>query len=102
VDIRMLQDQIAVTFGARDRARGVDGTFRRLVEEVGEVAKALRAGDRDALALELSDVVAWTVSVAVLGGVDLDTQLARYASGCPRCGGSPCACPVDAQGGAPA
>ena len=97
VDIRTLQDQIAVTFGARDRARGVDGTFRRLVEEVGEVAKALRVGDRDALALELSDVVAWTVSVAVLGGVDLDAALARYADGCPRCGAIPCRCPIDSS-----
>jgi NTP pyrophosphatase (non-canonical NTP hydrolase) len=95
VDIRTLQDQIAVTFGARDRARGVDGTFRRLVEEVGEVAKALRAGDRAALALELSDLVAWTVSVAALGDVDLGAAVARYASGCPRCGASPCRCPAD-------
>ena len=95
MDIRRLQDQVAITFGARDRARGVDGTFRRLVEEVGEVAKALRAGDPNALALELSDVVAWTVSVAVLGGVELDAALARYAGGCPRCGASPCRCPTD-------
>jgi NTP pyrophosphatase (non-canonical NTP hydrolase) len=93
VEIRTLQEQIAVTFGARDRARGVDGTFRRLVEEVGEVAKALRAGDHNALALELSDAAAWTVSVAVLVGVDLDAALARYARGCPRCGASPCRCP---------
>jgi NTP pyrophosphatase (non-canonical NTP hydrolase) len=95
VDIRTLQDQIDVTFGARDRARGVDGTFRRLVEEVGEVAKALRVRDRDALALELSDLVAWTVSVAALSDVDLDAVVARYASGCPRCGASPCRCPTD-------
>lgn len=91
----MLQEQIAATFGARDRARGIDGTFRRLVEEVGEVAKALRAGDRDARALELADVVAWTVSVAVLSEVDLDAALARYARGCPRCGATPCRCPID-------
>ena len=95
MDIRTLQDQIAVTFGARDRARGADGTFRRLVEEIGEVAKALRSGDRHALALELSDVVAWTVSVAVLAGVDLDAALVRYADRCPRCGASPCRCPFD-------
>lgn len=95
MDIRTLQAQIAEAFAARDRARGMDGTFRRLVEEVGEVAKALRAGDRGALALELSDLVAWTVSLAVLGGVDLDAALARYAAGCPRCGTSPCRCPAD-------
>lgn len=96
MDIAILQKQIAATFGARDRARGVDGTFRRLVEEIGEVAKALRVGNREALASELSDVLAWTVSVAVICNVDLDREAARYSAGCPRCGVSPCRCPPDA------
>ena len=95
MDVATLQVQITATFGPCDRERGIDGTFRRLVEEVGEVAKALREGDRASLALELSDVVAWTVSVAALCGVDLDQALARYARGCPRCGASPCRCPRD-------
>ena len=95
MDLGELQAQIAVTFGDRDRKRGVDGTFRRLVEEIGEVAKAIRGGDRAALASELSDVLAWTLSVAVLCDVDLGRAAARYAAGCPRCGTSPCRCPVD-------
>lgn len=93
MDIAALQAQIAATFGQRDRERGMDGTFRRLVEEVGEVAKALRGSDRAALALELSDLVAWTLSVAALAKIDLDQALSRYARGCPRCGTSPCRCP---------
>jgi NTP pyrophosphatase (non-canonical NTP hydrolase) len=96
MEIAMFQRQIAATFGERDRARGVDGTFRRLVEEMGEVAKALRGRDRAALALELSDLLAWTVSVAVICDVDLDRAAARYGAGCPRCGVSPCRCPIDA------
>ena len=96
MDFGALQAQIAATFGTRDRARGIDGTFRRLVEEVGELAKAIRARDPSALALELSDVVAWTVSIAVLYGVDLEEALTRYSRGCPRCGASPCRCPMDA------
>lgn len=95
MEIRALQSQIEATFGTRDRSRGADGTFRRLVEEIGEVAKALRTADRSALALELSDVVAWTLSIAVLHGIDLDDALERYGGGCPRCGASPCRCPVD-------
>jgi NTP pyrophosphatase (non-canonical NTP hydrolase) len=95
MDIALLQKQIATTFGDRDRARGVDGTFRRLVEEIGEVAKALRNRDHAALAAELSDVLAWTVSVAVICDVDLDREASRYAHGCPRCAASPCRCPVD-------
>ena len=96
MDLGVLQAQIESTFSDRDRVRGVDGTFRRLVEEIGEVAKAIRGGDRAALASELSDVLAWTLSVAVLCGVDLDRAAARYAAGCPRCGVSPCRCPMDA------
>jgi NTP pyrophosphatase (non-canonical NTP hydrolase) len=96
MDLGALQARIDTTFGERDRARGTDGTFRRLVEEVGEAAKAIRHGDREALALELSDVLAWTLSVAALCGVDLDRAAGRYAAGCPRCGASPCRCPVDA------
>ncbi len=95
MDVAALQAQITATFGVRDRARGLDGTFRRLVEEVGEVAKAIRGADRAALALELSDVVAWTLSVAALCDVDLDQVLGRYAGGCPRCAASPCRCPSD-------
>ena len=97
MEIHALQAQIAVTFGARDRARGADGTFRRLVEEMGEVAKALRAGDRAALALELSDVVAWSLSIAVLHDIDLDDALGRYSRGCPRCGAVPCRCAPERQ-----
>ena len=95
MDVAALQAQISATFGVRDRARGLDGTFRRLVEELGEVAKAIRGGDRAALASELSDLLAWAISVAALEGVDLDGALARFAKGCPRCGESPCRCPAD-------
>jgi NTP pyrophosphatase (non-canonical NTP hydrolase) len=89
-----LQEEIEATFGARDRARGVDGTFRWFVEEVGEVAKALRTPDPAALEHEVGDALAWLTSVANIVGVDLERAAARFASGCPRCGARPCACPV--------
>jgi NTP pyrophosphatase (non-canonical NTP hydrolase) len=95
VDVAALQAQISATFGERDRTRGIDGTFRRLVEEVGELAKAIRASDTRVLEVELSDVIAWTASVAVLCGVDLQRALGRYGRGCPKCAASPCRCPVD-------
>jgi NTP pyrophosphatase (non-canonical NTP hydrolase) len=89
-----LQAAIDATFGERDRARGVDGTFRWFVEEVGEVAKALRDRDPKELDHELGDALAWLTSVANLVDVDLERAAARFANGCPRCGSSPCACPV--------
>ena len=93
MDLAELQARIEATFGARDRARGVDGTFRWWVEEVGEVAKALRSGDPAALQHELGDALAWLVSVANVAGVDLERAAARFAAGCPRCRQVPCACP---------
>jgi NTP pyrophosphatase (non-canonical NTP hydrolase) len=94
MDLGDLQDVIARTYLDRDRARGADGTFRWLVEEVGELARALRDQDPAALAHELGDVLAWTTSVANLVGVSLDEAVERYAHGCPKCGASPCRCPM--------
>jgi NTP pyrophosphatase (non-canonical NTP hydrolase) len=94
VELAELQRRIEVLYGARDRARGVDGTFRWWVEEVGEVAKALRGGDPAAVEHELGDALAWLASVANLVGVDLAEAVGRYAGGCPRCGATPCACPA--------
>jgi NTP pyrophosphatase (non-canonical NTP hydrolase) len=88
-----LQATIEATFGERDRARGVDGTFRWWVEEVGEVAKALRRRDAAELRHELGDALAWLISVANVVGVDLEQAVARFADGCPRCHHSPCTCP---------
>jgi NTP pyrophosphatase (non-canonical NTP hydrolase) len=94
MDLAQLQHQIETLYGARDRARGIDGTFRWWVEEVGEVAKALRGADPAALEHELGDALAWLASVANLAGVDLTKAVARYITTCPRCGSTPCTCPV--------
>jgi len=70
----------------------VDGTFRWFVEEVGEVAKAIRAADRANLEHELGDAFAWLTSVANVVEVDLQAAASRYTAGCPRCGSMPCEC----------
>jgi NTP pyrophosphatase (non-canonical NTP hydrolase) len=66
-----------------------------LAEEVGELAQAVRKGNRDAQVHELGDVLAWLASLANQLGIDLDEAVNRYASvpGCPVCGQAPCACP---------
>jgi NTP pyrophosphatase (non-canonical NTP hydrolase) len=94
LSLRRLQAGIEATFGERDRARGVDGTFRWFVEEVGEVAKALRKREPADLEHEIGDALAWLTSVANLVGVDLERAASRFAAGCPRCGQSPCRCPM--------
>jgi NTP pyrophosphatase (non-canonical NTP hydrolase) len=87
-----LQASMARLYRARDAGRGRDATFRWLVEEVGELAKALRTGDRANLEHEFGDVLAWLASLANLEDIDLDTAVRRYAEHCPRCGESPCGC----------
>ena len=92
MEIAELQETMGATYGERDAARGPDATFRWLTEEVGELARALRTGDRANLEHEFGDVLAWLASLANLEGVDLEMAAARYAEGCPRCGGIPCRC----------
>lgn len=94
MDLTELQHQMTALYGARDVARGIDATFRWLTEEIGEVARALRKGDRGELELEFSDALAWLASLANLVDVDLDAAMARYADGCPKCGLMPCGCPL--------
>ena len=86
------QEAVGRTYLDRDRTRGVDGTFRWLVEEVGELARSLRHDDPSARRHEVGDVLAWLASVANLIGIDLEDAASRYANGCPRCGSTPCAC----------
>jgi NTP pyrophosphatase (non-canonical NTP hydrolase) len=92
MEISELQRTLRQTYYERDAERGRDATFRWLTEEVGELAKALRRGDRDELALEFSDVLAWLASLANLSGIELEEAVERYARGCPKCGASPCGC----------
>ena len=72
---------------ATDAARGPAGTFLLLMEEVGELATALhdnRPGveltpaQRDNLAEEFADVVAWLATLANITGVDLESALTKY------------------------
>jgi NTP pyrophosphatase (non-canonical NTP hydrolase) len=92
MELAAFQEVIRRTYLERDATRGVDGTFRWMVEEVGELAKSLRGADLSARTHEAGDVLAWLASVANLAGVDLEDAAARYERGCPSCGRIPCAC----------
>jgi NTP pyrophosphatase (non-canonical NTP hydrolase) len=94
MDISELQQTMRRTYYERDAERGRDATFRWFVEEVGELARALRHDDADELRHEFSDVLAWLASLANLTGVNLDEVASRYANGCPKCGRSPCMCAI--------
>ena len=93
VTLGQFQDRIRELYGAKDAARGVEGTFLWFTEEVGELAAALRAGPKEELALEFADVLAWLVTLANCSGIDLEDAVRRkYGTGCPKCSQTPCAC----------
>ena len=77
----------------KDIARGVDGTFMWLMEEVGELAAALRDGTHEERMGEFADVLAWLTTIANVVGVDLNAAVQRkYGTGCPGCGHFVCTC----------
>ena len=88
-DFQLLID---VTFGERDRARGVPSSVAWLAEEVGELAQAVRKGSHEQQVHEFADVLAWLASLANQLGVNLSEASQRYANGCPRCSSIPCTC----------
>ena len=89
-----LQRHIREMYHEKDVARGIEGTFMWLMEEVGELSSALRGEDRENLAEEFADVIAWLTTIANVAEIDLNAALvAKYGGGCPGCGKLVCECP---------
>jgi NTP pyrophosphatase (non-canonical NTP hydrolase) len=86
------QKKIEAIYYERDKGRGAWSTYGWFVEEVGELARALRGDDRANLEEEFADCFAWLVTLASIEGVDLATAAKKYTQGCPRCKGTPCEC----------
>ena len=88
-----LQQLIATMYSSKDEARGIEGTFMWLMEEIGELASALREGAPEELAAEFADVLAWLATIANVAKVDLTAAvLEKYGGGCPGCGQLVCRC----------
>ncbi len=92
MDIAEFQRLMRETYGERDRARGLERTFAWLVEEIGELSRALFRGEDSDRRIEFADVLAWLASLADQAGVDLSQAAQRYAHGCPKCRRRPCLC----------
>ena len=91
--LRQFQQLIRDMYLEKDIARGVDGTFMWLMEEIGELASALRNGTHDERLGEFADVLAWLTTIANVVGVDLAEAITRkYGAGCPGCGQFVCRC----------
>lgn len=73
-----------------------------LMEEIGEVAKFLRADDHEAYGIEVADVFAWLLAIPMkmkkeLGGLD-EITWDIYPGVCKRCRQMPCRCEGKARG----
>ncbi len=98
VSLADFQRLIREMYLEKDIARGVGGTFMWLMEEIGELASALRHGSHDERVEEFADVLAWLTTIANVAGVDLSEAVARkYGSGCPGCGQLVCTCPDEGK-----
>ena len=94
-DISMADFQALIRkmYYTKDVERGIDGTFMWLLEEIGELAAALRSGTAADRAEEFADVLAWLVTIANVAEVDLSSAIRdKYGSGCPGCGQDACQC----------
>ena len=69
--IRQFQDHISRRYEKVDRRRGSDKTFFWLIEEIGELATALRGDDRANLEEEFADVIAWLCTLANINDINL-------------------------------
>jgi NTP pyrophosphatase (non-canonical NTP hydrolase) len=96
VTIHEFQSLIREMYFEKDVARGMEGTFMWLMEEVGELSAALRQNDRDNLAEEFADVMAWLATIANVSDVDLAAAIQKkYGAGCPGCQKFVCTCSDD-------
>ncbi|HID41753.1 MAG TPA: nucleotide pyrophosphohydrolase [Pyrodictium sp.] len=76
-----IQRAMEKAFGHRDVGRGLYATFTWLVEEIGELGEALLKGDRKQISEEIADVIAWTLSLAAMVGIDAEEALRVKYSG---------------------
>lgn len=97
ISVRDFQSLIHKMYYEKDVQRGIDGTFMWLMEEVGELASALRSNnDRENLAEEFADVIAWLTTIANVAQIDLSDALRKkYGMGCPGCGLYACNCSIN-------
>jgi len=81
----------------RDKKRGISKTFMWLVEEVGELSRALNRTkineNLDEIGYEFADIFAWLCSLANIIGIDLEKySVKKYNFVCPKCKKSKCIC----------
>ncbi|MFW9827847.1 MAG: MazG nucleotide pyrophosphohydrolase domain-containing protein [Candidatus Thorarchaeota archaeon] len=93
--ISEFQDLIRDLYLKKDKKRGILSTFVWLMEEIGEFSRLLREKEIniESASEELSDIIAWTNSLANLLEIDLESAISKkYPGICPKCNLKPCNC----------
>jgi len=95
MNIREFQTLIKDLYFEQDQKRGLKNSYIWLIEEIGELASVLKKTEinLDEASEELSDIFAWTTSIANLLNIDLETVLIKkYPNICIKCKSNPCVC----------
>jgi NTP pyrophosphatase (non-canonical NTP hydrolase) len=92
MDLNKYQKMIKELYYDKDSIRGLDKTFNWLVEEIGELSRAIRKKDTERIREEFADCLAWLLSVASILEVDAEAAMDKYKNGCPKCRKTPCVC----------
>lgn len=95
MNIREFQTLIKDLYFEQDQKRGLKNSYIWLIEEIGELASVLKKTEinPDEASEELSDIFAWTTSIANLLNIDLETALIKkYPNICIKCKSNPCVC----------
>ncbi|MEM3713386.1 MAG: MazG nucleotide pyrophosphohydrolase domain-containing protein [Nitrososphaeria archaeon] len=93
MEIKEAQEIIKYVYFHKDSMRGLEKTFIWFIEEVGELANAIKKGSKKDIEREISDVFAWLLSLANL--LDISVEIAfisKYDKCCPSCKQAPCKC----------
>lgn len=89
------QERIRHLYLENDKSRGLNSTFIWLVEEIGELATLLKSDSLEIpkIAEELSDIMAWALSIANLLNIEMESALnLKYPERCIKCNQAPCQC----------
>ncbi len=92
MDLNEYQKLIEKIYFKKDSKRGLDKTFNWLVEEIGELARAIRKRDKKMITEEFADCLAWLLSVGSMLKIDAEKAMEKYTNGCPKCREIPCKC----------
>lgn len=91
--INEFQNLIEEIYSEKDERRGWELCFIWLVEEIGELGRAMRKDSVELMEEEFADVLAWILTLAYMKGIDIEAAAIKaYGKGCPKCKEKPCSC----------